>query len=320
MSAPVSLLDRWQALVKPGTNIVFAEAEDRRVLQAAVRIAAETDVAPLLIGHERTIRAGLAQIGCRRLVMTRLDILHCPPTAGQARGGMRSIEMALALLGDGQVDACVVGARTTTAQVLQACLATFACSLNGGLVSSSMVMELPAGKVLIYADCAVVPCPTARQLAAIAVAAADEYVRLVEEEALIALLSASTLGSADHDTARRVRRGCAEARMLRPSLHVEGELQLDAALDESVAAIKAAGSSIAGRANVLIFPDLDAGNIAYKLTQHLTGARAYGPVLNGLPHVIVDLSRGCSAKDVYGSALAAAAKFSRMDLVAYGTS
>lgn len=219
------------------------------------------------------------------------------------------LHFAAGLVALGHADGAVSGAAHSTASVIRAgltCLGAKPAPDGGrGLVSSAFLMA-KGDTVYTYADCGVIPDPDAAQLVQIAAASASLHQALTEQAPRVAFLSFSTLGSADHPHVTKVREASAAFQQLYPDIPADGELQLDAAVVPGVAERKAPESSVAGQANVMVFPDLDAGNITYKATERLGGFMAFGPLLQGFPKPFLDLSRGCSANDVVDVAVIAA--------------
>ncbi|MCK5450516.1 MAG: phosphate acetyltransferase [Candidatus Omnitrophica bacterium] len=303
-------------------TIVLPEGEDARVVKAAAFIEKEGVAHVLLLGSQERIKAlaekesvsldGVEIIDPvinekRQQVIDKYYELrkHKGITVQEAEEALMSnfVNYAAVMTRMTLADGFVAGASHTTSDVARAAIQCLKIDKDIGTVSSSFIMEMgncPFGEkgLFSYGDCGIIPYPTTRQLAGIAIATSDMFRKLFGIEPLVAMLSYSTKGSAKSESIETVLAALKKVKEKRPELRIDGELQLDAAIVPEVAERKCPGSDVAGKANVLIFPNLDAGNISYKLSQRLGNARAVGPIIQGLSHPCSDLSRGCSWEDV----------------------
>ncbi|HOQ06895.1 MAG TPA: phosphate acetyltransferase [Clostridiales bacterium] len=302
-------------------TIVLPESSDIRTIRAAAMVLEKGIAKIVLVGREAEIKnlAGDLDISKAKIVdpETSPDFNRYAEALYEIRKdkGMTP-EKAREILKDelywgvmmvkmGDADGMVAGAIHSTAETLRPALQILKTAPGTKLVSAFFVMVVPdceygSNGTFIYADSGLVENPDAEQLSEIAVSSAKTFRNLIQDEPVVAMLSYSTYGSADSELVRKVREATKLAKEKAPDLLIDGELQADAALVPSVGQFKAKGSPVAGKANVLIFPDLNCGNIAYKLTQRLAKAEAYGPITQGIAKPVNDLSRGCSAEDIVG--------------------
>ncbi|HEX6527793.1 MAG TPA: phosphotransacetylase [Streptosporangiaceae bacterium] len=309
------LIRGWHArLADQEPRVILTDGDDRRTVEAARQLAATTRVRPLLISDTLPGDDGIEVLSPAAAVDVP-GIADCLARA-LSRGKLSDSERAAlardplyigaAAVRAGFADACVGGAARATADVVRAGIRVIGLAAGVNTVTSCFLMLLPDDRVFAYADCAVIPEPDSSQLAEVALSTTRTFGELTGQIPVVAMLSFSTKGSADHPAVHRVRAAAESVKTRSPRLVVDGELQFDAAIAETVGSRKAPGSPVAGRANVFIFPSLDAGNIAYKITERLGHARAVGPILQGLAAPMNDLSRGCGVDDVVNVALISA--------------
>lgn len=304
-------------------TIILPEGADERVLKAAEILTKQNIAKVIILGNEEKLRANAAKAGAdiqgvRILEPAKSDKLSDFSniyynkrkskgiTIEQARETMqKELFFGAMMVSEGGADASVAGSLASTADVLRGAIQCVGMEKGISIVSSFFLMVYPE-ITYSFADCAVVPNPDAEQLADIAISTAKNHERLTGETAYIAMLSFSTKGSAEHELIDKVRKATDIVKTKAPELNVDGELQFDAAIVDGIGRKKAPGSTVAGRANVLVFPDLQAGNIGYKIAQRLGKAEAVGPVVQGLRRPCFDLSRGCSVDDIVNTAAIAA--------------
>lgn len=303
-------------------TIVLPESDDIRTLKAASFLAVNKICKVILVGSEPEIKAKMEasslpfpdDIECREFknddnAFELSESLHkkrahkgLSQEQAQSILEMQPLFYAAALVDRRFADGCVAGAVNTTGDVLRAAIQAIGLKKGSSIVSSIFLFEGKDGAVFSYGDCAVVPYPDARQLASIAIDSSETHGAITGMKPVTAMLSFSTKGSAKHERVDLVTEALALVKQQRPDLDIDGELQFDAAYVEEIGRKKAPDSPVAGKANVFIFPNIDAGNISYKITERIGGASAIGPIIQGLNKPMNDLSRGCSWEDIVNTA------------------
>lgn len=316
-----------QKLKDDPKTIVFTEGTDPRILEASSRLLSGNFLKPILIGNEEEVRAAAAEIGYNingadivdpatyekmdEMVAKMVELRKGKMTEEQCRDALsKGNYFGTMLVKMGEADCLLGGATYSTADTVRPALQLIKTKPGSKSVSSVFILVRPAAtgenEVLAMGDCAINIKPTADEMAECAIEAAN-CAKIFGVDPKVAFLSYSTLGSGKGEDVDKVREACEKAKALAPELAIDGELQFDAAVSPTVAKTKCPDSKVAGHANTFIFPDINAGNIGYKIAQRLGGFEAYGPILLGLNAPINDLSRGCNALEVYSMAIITAA-------------
>lgn len=313
----MEIIEKFRELAKNRQKtIVLPEGEEERIIKAAIFLDTHDLVKPILLGNPEKIKEIAGSLNADPGNIEIMNPVFSPYheewtdkffelrkhkniSREDAANTLKDVLFFGAfVVREGLADGAVAGSINTTGNILRAGIQAIGLAENVSVVSSSFIMALRDGKILTFADCAVIPDPDQEQLASIAISSAQTHEKLVKEKPNVAMLSFSTKGSATHEDIDKVLNAISIVKDKMPDLNIDGELQFDAAFLESVGNKKAPDSRVAGKANVYIFPDLDAGNIGYKIAQRIGGAEAIGPIIQGLRKPYNDLSRGCNVEDI----------------------